>query len=500
MTITAFRTVGIASLLVGACVAQPAPELTLPTQSPVDPFTVIDSAGDLEPGTEGAAVHAIAEDEAAPTIRQVDDIERTLLLTPSAADFSVGGASLEFPAGSVSDSVDVTVRLPASPPPDRLPPLGTVLGSMDSAPWSPPLEQTAVVRIPLTRDVPADMQLELLSWQPAMRAYLVVATGYYDPDTQRASFGVRQLSTFIVRPAPVQREDSRDECADTPLRIGRSWPGPSEDAVVGLVPEDDRMPRATAFQWLTDLRVAADPTVLEFKNEEVRNSGATRADERDHQDEDFLMDPAAAAATLTLAELVSREWVDPLSGEPAYRVRVTEAYDSLIEHSRQSTHYHGRAVDLTLSPVPSTAGDAREHFYGRLASLSVCAGYDYVLFENAYHVHVSVKPTRVLIDDGQGGQFTARVQNLEHWYRQPPGTTAAAGAVTPDSLRELLVDEGLVWLSYTEGRVPMGSENADGTPVPMRYPQVLHPVTTDASRARWVPDSRAWSTTRSTAP
>jgi hypothetical protein len=291
----------------------------------------------------------------------------------------------------------------------------------------------------------------------------------------------------------VQRDDSRADCADTPLRIGRSWPGPSEDSVVGLVPEDDRMPRESAFLWLTDLRVVSDPVVLEFKNEEVRNSGATRADERDHQDEDFLMDPAAAIATRALAELVRTEWIDPISGQAAYRVRVTEAFDSLIEHSRQSTHYHGRAVDLTLSPVPSTAGAAREHYYGRLASLSVCAGYDYVLFENAYHVHVSVKPTRVMVDDGADGTMTARIQNLNRWYRQPPGATTQIGSSTPDGLRELVVDEGLIWLGYSGGRVPLGSENADGSPVPMRYPQAVHATTSPSPRVGWVPDSRAYT-------
>ncbi len=450
-----------------------------------------------EASAEGALQQAVGSgtepESAVPApLPPVPTIERVLTLTPSAADLQLAGASLEFPQGAVESPVELTVRFPADLSINPLPP-GTLLGSMDVQPWNPPLTSTAIVRIPLQRPVDPSLPLELLAWQPAMRAYLVVATGTWDPQTERASFGVNQLGTFIVRPVPVQSDVGRQQCADTPLRMGRAWPQQSEQDTVGLVEETDRLDRQSAFTWLTDLRLVADPATLEFKNEEVRDSGATSRDERDHQDEDFVMDPAAAAATLRLAEAVASEWMDPLSGQPAYRVRLTEAYDSLIEHSRQSTHYHGRAVDLTLSPVPPTSGEARNHFYGRLSSLSICAGFDYVLFENAYHVHASVVPTRVLAQLSNAEEWTMRLSRPGQWYLQPAGVTGRAGEHSVDGLRTLLVEESQGWLPYRSGLVPMGSNDADGVPLALQWPPALLPPSGDVQQLWFVPDSRAWS-------
>lgn len=92
---------------------------------------------------------------------------------------------------------------------------------------------------------------------------------------------------------------------------------------------------------------------------------------------DHYMTTRLRDKTDALAGKVKAEW-------PGKKLRVTEAWDEQDEHSANSTHYEARAVDITVSDMDATK-------LGRLGRLAVDAGFDWVFYENATHVHASVK-------------------------------------------------------------------------------------------------------------
>jgi hypothetical protein len=318
---------------------------------------------------------------------------------------------------------------------------------------------------------------------------------------------------MLVRGVPVTPPDAVAACDGPNFSMRQTWPTRSEDDAAGLTPVDDRMERHVAFSLLSDFRLAPAFAGVDFKNEEVVNTGAFRADQRNHQDEDFLMDPNAAAALTALVALVEREWRDPFTGEAAVRVRVTEAYDSLIEHSSTSTHYQGRALDLTTSPVPAADGPTRRHWYGRLSRLAVCAGFDWVFFENAAHVHASVVPTEVALVAEADGELRIETGSLLAPRRLRPtgrrltsisGTpdtlrwdasgafellssaaqlvegsgrarTSEVAFTTVDGLRQIVIRDGRAYLVNTSPVPPLGSIDAEGRPVDVEYPVALSP-------------------------
>ena len=116
-----------------------------------------------------------------------------------------------------------------------------------------------------------------------------------------------------------------------------------------------------------------DPTII-FKEEE----------EAPYAAEDILMHPAMYMPLNRLNRLVQAEWGG------AVRLRVTDTYDSLLEHDlaqtdeshRYSLHFEGRSVDLTTWPIEPA-------YYGRLCALAHCAGFDWVHHEGD-HCHASI--------------------------------------------------------------------------------------------------------------
>ena len=450
----------------------------------------------------------------------------TATVGAASATVSSGGLTMTVPPGAVEGSVvfkvSVSPTLTAEQA-EALPP-GKTLGRFRITPWDPGLQKTVRLELPLATPVEPGAAVELLGWHPSMDSYLVVGIGEATRDGKRANFWVRQLGDLVVRAQPVAEGRELSSCKGSNLAPRGSVPQRTEAEAVGEVALDERLERDRAFAALSDLRRSDAFRRVEFKNEETRPPAANAAvDRRDHQDEDYLMDPAAAASLARLADLVAREWQDPLTGGPAFRLRVTEAFDSMHEHSARSTHYQGRANDLTLSPVPAATGDARRAFYGRLSRLAVCAGYDYVLFENQAHVHASVRPTelavlaknsagakqlvKVRLFDGRvtlgtavrwkadeaaarlrwlpgdqtviesvmrGGEL--RVEALDESapaissHIVDPSLLAIDPSVSADGSKRLVIRSGAVWLENTDGAPSLGSHNAAGVKLQPAYP------------------------------
>jgi hypothetical protein len=145
----------------------------------------------------------------------------------------------------------------------------------------------------------------------------------------------------------------------TQLALGERIPNDTEARVVGLA--DQPIARGGgAFKSL----VACEACPFVFKDEERNQS-------------DRLMTPRLRRDLLQLSKLVSQTW-------PKLELRVTEAWDDRREHGPGSVHYEGRAADITTS-------DQDPQKLGVLAALAVRAGFDWVFYENAAHVHVSVR-------------------------------------------------------------------------------------------------------------
>lgn|SRR6185503_11454189 len=142
------------------------------------------------------------------------------------------------------------------------------------------------------------------------------------------------------------------------LGLGRRVPDVAETLAIGpLEPPIAR--RTPAFARL----IKYEGGNVVFKDEEGTSA-------------DRMMTPRLRDHLTRLAALVAQQW-------PDLTVRVTEAWDDGREHGETSVHYEGRAADITMSDV-----DAKK--LGRLARLSVDAGFGWVYYENPSHVHVSV--------------------------------------------------------------------------------------------------------------
>ena len=117
-----------------------------------------------------------------------------------------------------------------------------------------------------------------------------------------------------------------------------------------------------------------DPTIV-FKREE----------EPPYDGEDMLMHPDMIMPLYRLNKLVQAEWRGTI------RLRVTEAYDSMLEHDLNQTdesrkcalHFEGRSIDLTTWPIEPGR-------YGRLCALAHCAGFDWV-HDEGDHCHASIQ-------------------------------------------------------------------------------------------------------------
>jgi len=176
----------------------------------------------------------------------------------------------------------------------------------------------------------------------------------------------RERGNFLACEAPPASEAWlawTEPLTASDLTVGQKVPAASEVATCGAI--TGKIRRGTpAF----DALVANTNPDIVFKNEEGDAEG---------QIDDQMMSQRLKDKLDALAVLVKREW----SG---VKLRVTEAWDENDEHAGTSLHYEGRGADITTSPLDGTK-------LGRLGRLAVDVGCDWVYYEDASHVHVSVK-------------------------------------------------------------------------------------------------------------
>lgn len=343
-----------------------------------------------------------------------------------AATIVAGDMRLEIRPNSLKESqvVQIATRKPSDF--TRVLPAGLLVGAGTGSPRDAGFLPVARWHIPLIYQMEPGTTLEVLSWHPQLKTWLNLGDTTVTSNGTHAVFFTMVMGDVVLRKKPVKSiEIDESLCPGDNFRLREEWPG-KEKLAVGLSTEENRVSREDAFRYLNDYRLGNGLAQCVFKNEETlgmwhRNAVAGES----YIDEDYLMDPNAAAALHILELLVAQEWTDPYTGEPAVQIRVTEAYDSLGEHSSTSSHYHGRALDLTFSPVPPPGSKPRREYYGRLARLAVCAGFDYVLFEDNFHVHASVLSSKVaaLVQDTDGrygvlsGDLIAPEQWVLHGHR-----------------------------------------------------------------------------------
>ncbi len=148
------------------------------------------------------------------------------------------------------------------------------------------------------------------------------------------------------------------------MKLREKKPNVSESTAVGAITGKIHRNDKRYMTELIDFRRYTSTFVV-FKDEE-------------HTGADYMMTQKLAERLLTLASLVQAKW------KGAVKLRITEAWDENNEHNPVSTHYEGRAADITTS-------DRDSGKLGVLADLAVEAGFGWVFYENNAHVHVSVK-------------------------------------------------------------------------------------------------------------
>jgi len=265
------------------------------------------------------------------------------------------------------------------------------------------------IRMPLSRPLAEGTEIELLQRREEATGDLVWETaslGRSIGGGQVALFAIRDFATTVLSLTDPNRMAffRGTTCDGSPTTIYPPY-APGDRSCGSGCSETAKAPpqNFSSSQGMSPtgplLHMKEDAAFAEailFKNEEC--------DLRYPQcHEDEWGSPALYWPLRRLADLVNARSCGSLA------LRVTETFDSGTpekpqgEHSANSRHYVGRAMDLHLvaatNGIPPEEAKAQKqpHLYGHLAALAQEAGFDWIWYENRgpkshWHVHASVQP------------------------------------------------------------------------------------------------------------
>ncbi|XP_013395296.1 sonic hedgehog protein A [Lingula anatina] len=240
----------------------------------------------------------------------------------------------------------------------------------------------------------------------------------------------------------------------TPLVFKQQVPNVSENTLGASGPAEGKITESDPRY--KDLKVNYNPDIV-FRDEEGTG-------------EDRIMTQRCKDKLNSLAISVMVRW-------PGVKLRVTEAYDTDEQHSKDSLHYEGRAVDITTS-------DRDRAKYGMLARLAVESGFDWVYYQNRGHIHCSVKSDSAAAVHG-GGCFDASGQvTLEDGHRIPMSELKIGQRVlTADSNGNLHFSEVMIFLDRrTDHRgLYYTLQTADGGSISLTHSHMIFVSSTNAS-------------------
>ncbi len=288
------------------------------------------------------------------------------------ATHSSNGVDFIDPAGALASATPTATPVDPS---TLSPPLLGMIAGFDLEP-SGPLASIVFVRLPLPAPRQPGELLALVTLDPTDEdPWYAQSIGRVLADGERAIFALRHFSGQAIDAYPLPLQNfilGKDvDCSGGGPDDPNAAYDRGDTSNGGKENDPDGVP-AIEVAWSHDLGRCVLPRLTDADPGLLQKYNWPNIDPPPHDDEDFFGDPGLIARLNTLADQVDARSCGQL------RLAINETFDSDREHANGSTHYEGRAVDI--SPI--------HHGYkfwpaiGRVASIAEHqANFGWVYFE-----------------------------------------------------------------------------------------------------------------------